>query len=228
MSIGRLTGAEAIKTALGVAAPVVGGWFVKESYEGSKDEWQRRHAHLDANLNMDELRYSWAKYDGQPTMTKWAKRLNHMIRYGPGGIRQMVRQAKITTEGFLHDVVFKNIVPIALGITGLYAGLGKNAAGKFKVHAPFRYVNNQIIQPLWKQVKPHINGKWSKTALKGLADGIVKVGEVAIKNPGASALIAGLTAFGLLRFKRVYNGQEQDSFFRDSFRNDFWNDNTKI
>ena len=226
MSIGPLKNAETVKMALGVTAPIVAAWFGLESYKGHKDEWVRRHNKRETRLSMEELRYNWAKYDGQPWMTKTAKRLKHVMLHGPMGLKDMWANFKISADGFINDVILKNAVPIVLGTIGLYQGLGKHTtgkyAGKFRVHTPLRYINDEIIQKVRTALPPIKWGGWSKSLLDGATKATRSTIELAFRNKGISALVGGLTAFGLLRFKRVYTNEEGRDFMQDSLRRDFW------
>jgi len=195
----------AIGKVLGLAGAGVAAWFTAESAKGRMPEWQRQVNNHHVNLSMDEMQYHWGHYSGQPAMDTWAGKFKRAMLFGPWGLKTTWHKIKTYTEGFVNDVLLKNFIPIAAGIGGLYAT-------GFKPHKlvsePYKYLKRVLPKPKW-----NIWGTRLVDAGKRMLGGMEGAARVAAKNPAIALAIGALGAFGLYRFSRVYNHDEQHDFF---------------
>ena len=195
----------AIGKVLGLAGAGIAAWFTASSAKGRLPEWQRQVNNYRTKLQYDEVMFNHTLYSGEPAMDSWAAKLKHTALYGPFGAKTLWQQAKTYGGGFFNDVIMRNIIPIAAGIGGLYAT-------GFKPHKlisePYKYLKAALPAPNWSRFGDAAKGvgKW---ALRN----IVRGARAASRNPGVALAIGALGAFGLYRFNRVWNQDEQKDFF---------------
>lgn len=200
------------KAVVGIGAPALAGWLGMQSYKGAREEWEHHHQQWREHQQMDQLRYNWGMFSGQPKMDTWAQKLKKMLLYGPWGIGITINKVKSYVGGFFNDVILNNILPIGIGAaafgTVFHKEIGR--AGKsFK---------QRLLSPLWRELRPHINGQWTRKMLGKMADGFVWGVRKLFRNPavmlGAIPII-GILGFGAHRFNNVYSGEEQNQFLGD-------------
>ena len=197
------------KAVVGIGAPTMAAWMTRESFKGYREEWEHHHQAWREQQQMEQLRYNWGQANGQHKMTGWANGLKKLFLYGPLGIGTTWNRAKTYAEGFVNDVLLKNFMPIAIG-TAAFGTVFRKEIG-----TAARGINQRVLKPIINEIRPHINGKWTRRALGKVADGIASSVKWVFRNPAAMAgavPILGILGFGALRFNKVYNGEEQDEF----------------
>jgi hypothetical protein len=199
-----------VRQFLGAGAALAAGWLCKESYRGNAYKWRERFVAEDTHNQYKMTEYGWGQWSGQPTMDKWSHKLFGIKVFGLFGSRADYLLARAYVEGFVNDVLLRNMAPIAVGIGGLYAAFGNNLAKPFQ--ATYRYMTG----PGASILKPIASG--TAELGKFMAKGSLKAGEFGmnqlIKGGFGSAALLGVLSFGLLRFWRVNNGQEQVEYHR--------------
>lgn len=193
---------------LGVAASLVALWLMRESFNGAKDEWVEHYRHFEDETNMDLWRDRRGNYSGQPTMDNWAIKLREFLAYGIAGTRMTYKKWKIYTEGFINNVLLPNLFPLGIAAGGAYIGLGEN--GRQAIAARVRNAQFPILRSF---------GQVLAMGAKGMGQAIGSLfgafSRFTAKNPIGSFALLGLGLFGAHRFQQVYNGEEQDDFFRE-------------
>ena len=196
-----------IAKALGLAGAGVATWFVGQSVKGKSSTWEQQVRNHETSADMLSLRDHWGHYSGQPAMDGWANKLRRFMRFGPLGLNMAWNKAKTYTEGFVNDVFLPNLVPIGVGLGGLYAT-------GFKPHklltAPVKFLHKHL-HINWGGIRGQMKkgGKWAGSIM---ARGLRKVG----KNPAMAIGALALGGFGLHRFMRVYDHSQQDDFYHSS------------
>jgi hypothetical protein len=144
-------------------------------------------------------------------MDKANSDLNSFLRHGPFGIFDAMTRRKHAVEGFINDVLLPNSLPIALAIGGLHAGFGNIIYQPFiRTYNYFKSNPPGLITHSWKGLK-----SGAKQVGKGLLWSGQKASELIIKGKWASAAIAAIGAFSLIRFLNVRSGYQQYHFLRD-------------
>lgn len=156
---------------------------------------------------------NWGAYSGYPTLDKAVSRYNTLALRGPYDLYLKWGTFKQNTVSFFTDVFFPNLIPAAISLTALYTCIGPS-----KVHKAFRQSGidfKKITQPLKQNIiKPLIHSELFKKTGKGLKN--------VARWPFKSLTHLGITTGALFggvflkdRLTDIYNGTEQNRFFRD-------------
>jgi hypothetical protein len=201
------------KSAVGIfslAALVAAAWMMKDSYVGSRDRIQMRQADLKARNDYENLGFSQGQWSGNPDMDRLAHKWFGFKQYGPWGIREKFDSFKIRVSSFFKDVLFPNLIPLGIGIAGLY-GAG------VKVHRPFVAAAKGVGGLFGPRFFPQLGGFLGK-AFGSLGTGLLKLIKLPFSSLPAFAIGLGtvcLGSFFLKRFSDSYDGDGQRNFFRD-------------
>jgi hypothetical protein len=200
-----------IRQILGIGAALTAGWLCRESYRGSKDTWQQKYEAHETDEMYEHTKYGWGHYSGNPQMDHWAHQLDGVRRFGWFGSKASINLIKFKVEGFINDVIFPNLTPIAIGIGGLYAALGKNMLAPFSwVHGFFTKRGPGMLTPITKGL-----GQMAGALGKGASAGLSGLGSLATKGGWGTTALLAIAAYGLYKFWRVDTHQEQHEFFKD-------------
>ncbi len=194
----------------GLGATALTGWLMHQSKQGHAPEWDRKIASHHTKLMYDQTSFGWGHWSGQPKMDHWAHKIFGLKLFGPFDLFTTYHRYKTLAEGYVNDVILPNLVPLGVGVAGLYAGFGAKT-----LHAPFKNMYKRLA-PTFR--KMHL-GRKLKNALKPLSK---KIGDLAVAGVKAAVkhplgALGGIVLGGFVfnRFNRVLNHQEQEAYFRD-------------
>lgn len=196
---------------IGLASIALPAWLMSQSFKGAKDVWTQKVAGHHMDNEMKSISYGFGHYSGQPTMGGWAHRLYNTMLFGPFGFATTWHKVKTYTNGFVNNVILPNLIPIGIGIAGMYAGFGRKSihdAAKRSANYLKPYMGNVPMKTVAEKTAVGI-GKTLLSPIKGLYWSMDK-GRAKFALP-----ILGLLGFGAYRFGRVWNHDEQHDFWRD-------------
>lgn len=198
-----------IQRVLGMGAAVAAGWLCRESYRGHSIKWRERfHAHEEEEM-LDLTRKGFGHYSGQPAMDGWSVALEKIRKFGFFGSKVDFMKAKCYVEGFVNDVLLRNMLPIAVGIGGLYAAIGNH------LFTPFTATWNYAVNSTFFPAAGRAIGQALSVAGRGLLRGTeALMTQFSRGGPGAAAF-AAILGLVLYRFWRVDNHLEQHDYFKD-------------
>lgn len=202
-----------LMVALSLAATVAAGAMIKDSYEGTKIKRSDASAAILDSKQYHAMEYGWGMWSGTPGMEHWAHKAHHLKAFGPMNLFLKWKQFKSSASSIVNDVILPNMIPIAVGIGGLYAGFGSKAIhGVAKaVVAPLKHV--KLPATLAASLKS-LASKGLSGLSKGLGKGISKM----FSSPKNLLMSLGGLAFGgfaLNRFQRVYTREADQDYFRE-------------
>lgn len=205
------------KTTLGaftVAALGFAAWRMQDAYVGSKQKADQQISALKADNDYQLTEHSFGQYSGDPGMDKLALKFDALVRYGPLRLREHYQALKIRINNFFSNVIGPNLLPLGVGLAGLYGTIG---------HAQMAIYGNNVAQwwsrtnfldsQAWRTMKGvgHAMGSALWTAIKEPV-------KLAFKSPQHFAIASGITlvgAFFVKRFVDNVNGNAQKDFYRD-------------
>lgn len=198
------------------------GWRMQDSFQGSRQKAQQEIAGLKTGNDYQLLEHSFGQWSGNPGMDNLADRFKGLTLYGPLRIKEHYESAKIHVKTFCGNVIGPNLVPLGVGLAGLYAAIG---------HKRMKEYGSGFSKWL-TQSSPFKDAVWN--TMKGVGGGLAKgVGfiikeptKLAFKSPQHFAVASGITLVGAFfgkRFVDTYNGDAQ----RDYYRNDVYMHQTK-
>lgn len=198
--------AKTLTKAIGLAGAGVAAWLTTQSAKGKMPVWQQQLHNHEANSDLVSIRDNWGRYSGQPAMDNWANKLRRFFMFGPLGLNMVWYKAKTYGEGFVNDVLLPNIVPIGVGLGGLYAtGLKPHKL----ITEPLSFLKKRLPPMNWGRMRTVLkdSGKW-------MGDRLVDVLKLGRDNPAIAIGALAMSLFALHRFVRVYDHEEQNGFFR--------------
>lgn len=198
-----------IRQVLGLGAAAAAYWMCKESYKGSVGAWEQKFQAHETDAMYDYTGFGWGHYSGQPTMDHWSHKLFGVKLFGLFGSKISWNYAKTYADGFMNDVLLKNLLPIAVGIGGLYATFGTS------LHTPFRLLSRLTVPtPLGSALRNGANqlARLGGMAVNGLVNGAVNMMS---RGGWGSVALAAVAGLGALRFWQVHKHIEQHELFRD-------------
>jgi hypothetical protein len=213
----RALGGGVAKGAVGlfsIGAIAAAAWMMKDSYVGSRDRIQTRQAELRAKNDYDHLQYGQGFWSGNPDTDKLAHRWFGLKQKGPWGIREKFDSFKIWTGSMFRDVLFPNIIPLGVGIAGLY-GAG------IKVHRPIVAAVRHAGGLFGPNFFPSL-GRFLGSGLGSIGKGLFRLIRLPFSSLPAFGIGLGVLTLGsffLKRFNDSTSGDGQRNFFRDEIYN---------
>lgn len=208
--LSKLAGKSAAAPLLGLGALLASGWMVKDTFKGIRPELDRQYADHLVQDEYANTRWGWGHYSGNPGMDHLAHKFFGFTLFGPNGLRHKWQKAKLYTKVYINNVIIPNLIPMGVGVAGLYALLGKE-----RLHKGVTYFTQGLRKHL--KMPPGIS-KGVKRGVKAIFHaagvGMGKTLGFAGRNKEISAAVVLLSAFGLNRFRDSYGHDGQDNFFR--------------
>ncbi|WP_373533198.1 hypothetical protein [Vampirovibrio sp.] len=208
----------------GLSKPVLGvftlgalgfsAWRMKDAFVGSQQKANQQVSTLKADNDYQLTEYNFGQYSGSPGMDKLALKYDGLKRYGPFRLKENYQSAKIHVNNFFSNVIGPNLLPLGVGLAGLYGtighekmmGYGKNIITWWNGCS---ILNSQAWTTLKEVGKSIGSGLWQATKAPV---------EMTFKSPQHFAIASGITlvgAFFAKRFVDNVNGDAQKDFYRD-------------
>lgn len=193
--------------ALGAAA-----WMMRDSYMGSRDRINQQVAELKEENDVEYSKFGWGHWSGMPWFDQLAHKWFGIKEFGPFGLRENLQEIGLRVSSFWSDVIVPNLIPLGIGIAGLYGTLGPR-----KMHAPIRgFVNwcrKTSIPPTLKREFSNFGRK----AFSGFGKGVASLAKWPFQSLPRLGVATGALFFGtyfLKRFNDAYGHDGQRNFFR--------------
>jgi hypothetical protein len=197
-----------------LAALAAAGWMMMDSYRGNRERTQQSVDKLKEHNDWEETEFGWGHWSGMPWMDHLAHRVFGWKQYGPYGLREKFSAIKIRVGSFFNNVIVPNLVPLGLGIAGLY-GAG------VPVHKPFVAIGRALSQGVPRRLVQDL-GRLGGRAATGVGSGLLKLLALPFRSLTHLGIASGLVlggAFFLKRFSDAYGHDGQRQFFRDDIFN---------
>lgn len=193
-----------------LGAILAAAWMMKDSYVGSRDRIRMRQEELRVQNNYDFWSKGNANWSGNPGTDGLTQKWFGFKQKGPWGLREKWQSFKIWAGGMFNDVLLPNLIPLGVGIAGLY-GAG------IKVHRPFtaaaQHIGGLFGPGFFRQL-----GNFMSSAFGTLGNGLFRLLKLPFTSLTAFGISLGaltLGSFFLKRFNDSDNGDGQRNFFRD-------------
>ena len=184
--------------------------MMKDSYVGSRDRIQTRQAELRAENDYRHLGFGQGMWSGNPDTDRLAHKWFGIKQNGPWGLKEKFDSFKIRVSSLFNDVLVPNLIPLGVGIAGLY-GAG------IKVHKPFvaaaRHAGGLFGTGFFRQLRGFLGN-----GLGSIGRGLLKLAKLPFSSLPAFGISLGaltLGSFFLKRFNDSYSGDGQRNFFRE-------------
>lgn len=198
--------------ALGFAA-----WRMQDSFQGSKQKANQQITGLKTDNDWKLMEHGFAQWSGSPGMDNLADKAKGLSLYGPMRIREHYQSAKIQIKTFFGNVIGPNLIPIGVGLAGLYGALGHTRMKQYGTSFSKWLTETSFLKTqAWKTIKGVGGG-----LAKGIGFLIKEPTKLAFKSPQHFAIASGIAlvgAFFTKKFVDTYNGDAQ----RDYYRNDVY------
>ncbi|WP_303674693.1 hypothetical protein [Vampirovibrio chlorellavorus] len=195
--------------ALGFAA-----WRMQDAFVGSKQEVDQKISGLKTTNDYDYGSHVWGQYSGNPGMDRLDHKFQGLLIYGPLRLKEHWQSFKIRVGNFFSNVVGPNLLPLGVGLAGLYGTIGhQTMSGYGRNIADWWNRSNFFDSTAWKTLKG-VGGSLGS----GLWTVIKSPVKLMFKSPQHFAVGSGVAligAFFLKRFTDTVNGDAQRDFFRD-------------
>lgn len=205
------------KTALGLftlGALGFSAWRIQDSYTGSQQKALQRVSALKEENDYNYAEYGWGHWSGNPGLDQLGHKFQGLMMYGPHRIRENYKEAKIRVSSFFTNVLYPNLIPLGVGLAGLYSTIG---------HKKMTQYANDFVK-WWKQ--SGFFSQYFNPTMKAVGKIIWDYGSKGIstavrqpfKSPAHFAVGSGIAltgAFFLRKFIDAYGHDGQRDFFRD-------------
>jgi len=193
--------------ALGAAA-----WMMRDSYMGSRDRINQQVAELKEENDVEYSKFGWGHWSGMPWFDQLAHKWFGIKSFGPYGIRENLQEIGLRVSSFWSDVIVPNLIPLGIGIAGLYGALGPR-----RMHAPIRgFVNWCKKTSIPPTLKREIGG-FFKNIFSGMGKGLAKLAKWPFQSLPRLGVATGALFFGTFFLKKLndaYGHDGQRAFFR--------------
>lgn len=198
--------------ALGFAA-----WRMQDSFVGSKAKAEQKIAGMKVENDYKNMEYQWGQWSGNPTMDHLSDKYEGLKQYGPFRLREHYNAARIHVQEFFGNVIGPNLLPLGVGLAGLYGTIGHTQMKKYgsdfaKWWNKSSFFNTQA----WKTLKGV-----GRSIRSGLWTTVKEPTKLAFKSPSHFAVASGIAlvgAFFVKKFRDTNSGDAQ----RDYYRNDVY------
>lgn len=205
------------KTTLGIftlGALGFTAWRMQDAYVGSRQKADQRISTLKADNDYKFAEYGFGQYSGNPGMDNLSQKFDGLKRYGPFRLREHYESAKIRIGTFFSNVIGPNLLPLGIGLAGLYGTIGHDKMAKFGAKIANWWTSTNFLNTqAWKTLKG-VGGYIGAGAWKAIKEPT----KLAFKSPQHFAVASGIAlvgAFFLKRFVDSSSGDAQRDFFRD-------------
>ncbi len=191
-------------------------WRMQDAYTGSREKVKDKIGEMQTNNDYATGQYTFGHWSGNPGMdnltSQWAK----VKRYGPFRLREHYQATKVQISTFLNDVVGPSLLPLGVGLAGLYGAIGHTQMSKYGASFAnwWRQCGffTQYFNPTMKAVGKNI-WHYGTSAVGSLL-------KLSFKSPVHFAVASGSALVGavfLKRFNDTANGNAQRDNLRDEF-----------
>jgi hypothetical protein len=205
------------KTTLGIftlGALGFTAWRMQDAYVGSKQKADEQISTLKVDNDYRLTEYSFGQYSGNPGMDNLALKFDALRRYGPFRLREHFQSAKIRINNFFNNVIGPNLLPLGIGLAGVYSTIGHEQMAIYGNNiATWWSRTNFLDSQAWRTLRGVGNAIGS-----GLWNIIKTPVQLAFRSPQHFAIASGITlvgAFFIKRFSDNVNGNAQQDFYRD-------------
>lgn len=213
----RLTSSGLSKTSLGLftlGALGFTAWRMQDAFVGSKQEVDQKVSGLKTDNDYRYGSHAWGQYSGNPGMDRLDNKFQGLLIYGPMRLKEHWETAKINVGNFFSNVLGPNLLPLGVGLAGLYGTIGhQNMCGYGRKIADWWNRSNFFNSTAWKTLKS-VGGSVG-SGLWTVIKSPVKLMFASPQHFAVGSGIALVSAFFLKRFVDTVNGDAQRDFFRD-------------
>lgn len=193
------------------------GWRMQDSFQGSKQKANQEIAGLKTGNDYKLMQYGFGQWSGDPTMDNISDKAKGLSLYGPMRIKEHYESASIQVKTFLSNVVAPNLLPLGVGLAGLYGAIGHTRMQKYGASFGKWLTESSPFKTMAVNTLKSVGGGLAK----GTGYAIAKPSKLAFKSPQHFAIASGIAlvgAFFTKKFVDNYNGDAQ----RDYYRNDVY------
>ncbi len=209
--VATMFGKTNFKPLLGLGAIAAAWWMMRDTFDGTRQKRIDAIAAAKEHAEWADMEYGWGHWSGNPGMDHKAHQFKRFLLFGPMNLRMRWLEFKITVDSLVNDVLLKNIVPLGVGVAGIYSMFGARAVNT-GVRNFGRFLGQIIPSGFGRAV-----GSLLSQGLTGLGKGVLALSHTLLSKQALPFTI-GAAIFGnyaLSRFKDSYGHDGQHEFFRD-------------
>ncbi len=203
---------------MGLGGTYLVGKLVRDTYNGQIYETNRKITNLQQETDMQNLRYNFGHWSGNPGMDHFAGWLQQMGSYGPGNLIEKYEAFTIKAHSTIYNVIIPNLIPMGLALAGLYLGFGSKI-----IHKPLQIIGSILGK---SSIPESFRRKFAATsgrAWNGICEGLGKLLSLPFRSLhafGFSALLAGLGLYTWNRLDDSMSHSGASKFFRAQMLNE--------
>ncbi len=213
---GKLSGTG--KTVLGIGALAAAAFAIKDSYNGRAEKIEHKLSNLHEHKSWEHWQNGLAHYSGNPWMDQQAHGIKKLLLYGPLGLRLKFEEFKTKADIMVNEVLLPNLVPIGVGIGGMYMLLGKKTINDAFKRTFNWYKGKSFVSASFKQSFKTQAGK-AFTGLAGLGGRMLRWPFKSLQHFGVAAGLGAFGSFMLGRFQDSYGHRGTEEYFFDEIYN---------
>lgn len=193
---------------------LAGGKLVADTKNGTRLKRDDAVAAMKEHAEWADMEYGWGHYSGNPWMDQKAHWFKRLTLLGPMNLKIKWQEATIRFNSWVNDVLFPNLVPLAVMAAGAVTAIGPKNIKKAG-QATSRFFRTHVrVAPGFKSGMSTV----TRQAASKTAKGAGTVLSLPFKSPVAffsavGALVLG--NFALNRFRDSYGHDGQHNYFRD-------------